>query len=95
MHGERLVRGTHQRRLHRMPWPELPDGTFVSIDGAPLLVLGDELVEWMETGYAERCERPATGAATVITPPSSVAVLRAGYRVQLDATALGRAPTDP
>ena len=23
MHGERQVRATHQRRLHRMPWPEL------------------------------------------------------------------------
>ncbi len=26
LHGERLVRGTHRRRLHSMPWWELPDG---------------------------------------------------------------------
>ncbi len=35
LHGERIVRGTHRRRLHQMPWAELPDGAFVLLDGTP------------------------------------------------------------
>ena len=88
LHAERLVRGTHRRRLHRMPWPGLPDGTFVSVDDAPWLVLGDEIVAWRPSGYAARGSRPARGDATVITPPISVAALRAGYPVQIDASAV-------
>jgi hypothetical protein len=84
LHGERIVRGTHRRRLHAMPWADLPDGTFVRLDEAtPALVLGDELREWSDAGYGASQSRPHTGIATVITPPASVAVLRAGYPVQI------------
>lgn len=90
LHAERLVRGTHQRRLHPMPWRELPDGTFVlEGDGTPHLVAGRALVEWTRQGYGARRSRPLRGEATVITPPSSVAVLRSGYPVQIDGTATG------
>jgi len=85
LHAERIVRGTHRRRLHAEPWRELPDGAFVlDPDGAPHLVLGREIVEWTRAGYAARRARPLRGAATVITPPSSLQVLRAGYPVQID-----------
>ena len=88
LHTERIVRGTHRRRLHPMPWNELPDGTFVlGADGEPQLVHGGELVSWTRTGYGLRSPRPRRGTATVITPPSSVAVLRAGYPVQIDEAA--------
>ncbi|TWP38158.1 hypothetical protein [Leekyejoonella antrihumi] len=87
LHGERIVRGTHQRRLHPMEWKTLPDGTFAVVDDQPVLVLGDALVGWTPHGYAGGRARPTTGAAQVITPPSSVAVLRAGYRAQVDPSA--------
>ena len=87
LHAERLVQGTHRRRTHPMPWPELPDGTFVLLDGAPFLVLGDEIVEWGTAGYGAHRSRPSDGRVEVITPPSTVAVLRAGYPVQIDASA--------
>jgi hypothetical protein len=91
LHGERIVRGTHRRRIHPLPWSGLPDGTFVRLDsGDPALVLGDVLVSWTTTGYGERSRRPHRGEADVVTPPSSVAVLRAGYPVQIDDSA--RAP---
>jgi hypothetical protein len=32
LHRERIVRGTHRRRLHQMAWADLPDGTFVMLD---------------------------------------------------------------
>jgi hypothetical protein len=84
LHGERIIRGTHTRRYHQMPWNDLPTGTFVDVDGNPMLVLGDELVLWTREGYRNRGKAPKTGTATVITPPSTVTVLRAGYPVQLD-----------
>jgi hypothetical protein len=86
LHAERIVRGTHRRRLHPMSWRGVPDGTFVlHADAAPHLVCGSDLVEWTREGYTVR-RRPARGQAIVITPPSSVAVLRAGYPVAIDAT---------
>ena len=38
-----------------------------------------ELLRWTPSGYTERRERPGRGSAVVITPPSLVAVLRAGW----------------
>ena len=87
LHGERIVRGTHRRRLHELPWAELPDGAFVLLDETPAMVIGDRLSEWTREGYGERRTRPVRGTAKVITPPSSVAVLRAGYPVQVDDSA--------
>lgn len=74
------------RRFHDRSWPELPDGTFVLHHNVPALVLGDALVEWT-IGYRRARIRPRTGLATVLTPPVTLAVLAAGYPVQIDATA--------
>lgn len=87
LHAERLVRGTHQRRTHLLPWRELPVGTFVLTDGQPALVQGEQLVPWTSRGYGPPVRRPAGGDADVITPPASVAVLAAGYPVQVDPAA--------
>jgi hypothetical protein len=87
LHGERIVRGTHRRRIHRLPWTELPDGAFVLLDASPAVVVGDQLTGWTHEGYRDRLARPTRGDANVITPPSTVAALRAGYTVQIDASA--------
>ncbi|HWG15543.1 MAG TPA: hypothetical protein VG268_19955 [Streptosporangiaceae bacterium] len=88
LHQERIVAGTHRRRWHELPWSSLPDGTFVLPDGdRPALVLDDTAVPWTREGYAAPGPRPRAGTATVITPLSTVAALRAGYPVQIDDTA--------
>jgi hypothetical protein len=87
LHAERIVAGTHRRRLHAQRWAELPDGSFVALDGATALVLGDRLVAWTPGGYGRSRRRPKRGTATVITPPSTLAALRAGYPTQIDASA--------
>jgi hypothetical protein len=84
LHGERLVRGARRRRLHELAWDDLPDGTFVLTEGVPAIVVGARSVEWTEAGYRTRRPRPVRGDAQVITPPSTVAVLRSGYPVQID-----------
>ena len=83
LHGERIVARRRRRRLHELPWKELPDGAFVLLDAVPAVVAGAELREWTRAGYGARCARPARGIACVITPPSTVAALRAGYPVQV------------
>jgi hypothetical protein len=84
LHGERIVRGTHRRRVHELPWAGLPDGAFVRLDDTPAVVVGARIVEWTVKGYGDARSRPTRGTASVITPPSTVAALRAGYRVQID-----------
>jgi hypothetical protein len=77
LHGERLADGA--QRHHAAALDELPDGAFVLRDGEPWLVRGSALLRWTPGGYAERAARPAEARAALITPPSLVAVLRAGW----------------
>ena len=87
LHNERLVAGTPRRRIHDLPWSELADGTFVLLDDVPAVVVGEHLTEWTVQGYGLRRARPRSGHAAVLTPPPSVAALRAGYEPQIDPTA--------
>jgi len=91
LHGERIVRGTHRRRLHPMRWAGLPDGTFVRIGDEAAVIAGDTLTPWTHAGYGTPAARPRHGIAQVITPPSTVAALGAGYPVQIDDSVRGRA----
>jgi hypothetical protein len=79
LHAERVDPDTRGQRRHRLPLDQLPDGAYVLIDGAPWLVRGDALLAWTAVGYAERRSRPRGETVTVITPPSLLAVLRAGW----------------
>jgi hypothetical protein len=76
LHAERLDGRT--RRLHDASFRDLPDGAFVVRDGEAWLVRGDELLRWTPACYAEREPRPS-GRATLLTPPTLVGVLRAGW----------------
>jgi hypothetical protein len=87
LHAERIVRGTHRRRIHKLPWADLPDGVFALVDSTPAIITGDHVTEWTAQGYGSRRARPSRGTADTITPPSTVAGLRAGYPVQIDASA--------
>ncbi len=80
LHTERVAPGSRAQRQHCAPFDDLSDGAFVLEDGAPRLVLGTELISWTAAGYAERTRRPTGGDAVLLTPPSLVAVLRAGWK---------------
>jgi hypothetical protein len=79
LHSERLDPRTRTQRRHEAPLDDLPDGTFVMLDGEPFLVLGSHLHRWTPGGYTERRSRPPGTRAEVVTPPSLVALLRAGW----------------
>lgn len=77
LHAER-VEGKRDQRVHRAPFDDLPDGAFVLFDQLPFIVWGRRLRRWTPAGYASSVRRPA-GDASVVTPPSLVAVLRDGW----------------
>jgi hypothetical protein len=67
-----------RRTNHQEPLDALPDGAFVLRDGEPWLVKGGELLRWTPSGYTDRVPM-RRGEATVVTPPSLLGVLRAGW----------------
>lgn len=75
LHRERWDASERRQRHHEAPMRSLPDGTFVIGEGEPWLVLDAQLLRWTPTGYTDRVPRRPRSTATVITPPSSVAVL--------------------
>jgi hypothetical protein len=79
LHAERVDAATRARRLHDAAFEGLPDGAFVLHRERPALVLNAELRPWSPAGYLEPVPRP-DGRSPVITPPSLVAILRAGWQ---------------
>jgi hypothetical protein len=79
LHAERLTAAREQRH-HRARFDGLPDGVVVLHDAGAWLVHGDALLRWTPAGYADAVARPAATVATVVTPPSLVAVLERGWR---------------
>jgi hypothetical protein len=84
LHDERLA--VRARRTETADLADLPDGTFVARDGRAWLVLDRSLLAWSPAGYAAGRPRPPRGRVEVLTPPSVVAVLRAGYQPQVHPT---------
>ena len=72
-------RAGRRKLTYRDDVTTLPDGSYIVADGAAWLVLGSELLAWTDRGYTTRRARPSHGEVEVLTPPSTVAVFRAGY----------------
>jgi hypothetical protein len=79
LHRERIDPATRGQRRRLVPLDDLPDGAFVLAHGEPFLVRGAELERWTPAGYEAPRPRPSRVDALLITPPSLVAVLRAGW----------------
>jgi hypothetical protein len=84
LHLERIGRAEHRAR-----WASLPDGVFVATESGPAVVVGDHLAVWNHNDniYRDKLPRPAAGTAKVLTPPSTVEILGAGYLAQIDESA--------
>jgi hypothetical protein len=86
LHRERLDHG--RKRLHALPGPlaGLPDGAMVQQGEQSFLIVKGEPLLWSPAGYARtqrELERPM-----LLTPPSTLRALSAGYRPALHSTAL-------
>jgi hypothetical protein len=78
LHRERL--DGRRKGLWRTPLAALPDGAFVTIDGRPHAIRDGKLRRWSFAGYGAATAFEADAEADVLTPPSTVAALAAGYR---------------
>ncbi len=77
LHAERL--DGKAKRLHRRTLDSLPDGAMIVMKDDAFAVRGTHLLRWTPQGYTASQPRPRGGQVGVLTPPSIVAVLKAGY----------------
>jgi hypothetical protein len=86
LHRERLDRG--KKRLHPLPMPveELPDGAMVQAGEESFLILRGKALRWSMAGY--RKAENAIAEARLLTPPSTLRALDAGYRPVLHPSAI-------
>jgi len=80
LHCERL--DGRAKRLHRRAIDDLPDGAFIVMEQGAFAVRGDALLRWTPDGYDLRKARPRGVTVDVLTPPSILAVLAAGYQAR-------------
>jgi len=87
LHGERL--DGQEKRLHALPGPiaALPDGAMLAAGGEAFLVTGGRTRRWSPGGY--RDDAVPAGIDGMLTPPSTVAALAAGYQPVLHPSAAG------
>ena len=77
LHRERLDHG--KKRLHPLPAPigELPDGSMVQQGMESYLIVQRKPLRWSPAGY--HTAEAAIDGAMLLTPPSTLHALRAGY----------------
>lgn len=82
LHAERLATGSPPSALSEAEIRALPDGAMIAFGERAFAMKGGALLPWSFAGYGDApasCRSMPAGA-TLITPPATVAVLRAGYR---------------
>jgi methylphosphotriester-DNA--protein-cysteine methyltransferase len=85
LHRERVTPGGG-KRTYEAASGALPDGVFIALPATPkqaFLVTGGRLWRWASGGYADAGPvSRAAKKATVLTPPSTVRAIAAGYAPQ-------------
>jgi len=86
LHRERLSGG--KKRLHavQMPLEELPDGAMLQHGAESFLIVRGQALAWSPAGY--RKAPNAIKDAMLLTPPSTLRALSAGYRPVLHKSAV-------
>jgi hypothetical protein len=85
LHRERLDRG--RKRLHPLPMPvsKMPDGAMIQAGDDSYLIVQGRVLQWSPAGY--RDAEHAVEHAMLLTPPSTLRALAAGYRPALHPSA--------
>jgi hypothetical protein len=85
LHRERLDHGKKRLYPLTVPLAELPDGAMLQEGTQSHLILQGKALAWSPSGYRET-QNPIWGAM-VLTPPSTLRALAAGYRPVLHPSA--------
>ena len=86
LHEQRVGPG-RTKRLHASVTGELPDGAMIADDGAAWLIQDGTLLRWTPAGYGDRHVADPAEAVQLLTPPSIVAVIAAGYTPSIHSSA--------
>jgi hypothetical protein len=87
LHAERVDPRARRQRTSRATAGGLPDGAMIRHEGGPALVSGGRARPWSFAGYQAAVPLRHDAVVEVLTPPSSVAALTAGYRPVLHPSA--------
>jgi hypothetical protein len=90
LHAERLNK--RAKRLHALPCAaaDLPDGAMVAAEGQSYLIVQGRAMRWSFAGYTATDIKLRD--ANLLTPPSTLRTLLAGYRAALHPTASPQIP---
>ena len=78
LHRERVE--NRLKRLWRARLGDLPDGAMIARDGRAYAVRSSALLPWSFAGYGAPAPLAPGAMVDVLTPPSTVAALKGGYR---------------
>jgi hypothetical protein len=78
LHSERFE--NRRKRLSRARLGDLPDGAMVARSDRAYAVRSGSLAPWSFAGYGAPAPLEPNAIVDVLTPPSTVAALRAGYK---------------
>ncbi len=87
LHRERVDPRSRRQLTRQATVGALPGGVMIRSGGAVGLLLGGRLLPWSFTGYGAPIAVSHTLSVELLTPPSSVAALTAGYRPTLHPSA--------
>jgi len=76
LHPQRRATGALPVELSASDIAALPDGAMIALDGVAYAIHGDAILRWSFDGYVPATMPPR---AELLTPPATVAALRAGY----------------
>jgi len=88
LHRERTDR-SRRKLTYLAPAAELPDGVMIRAGGEAGLLIGGRARPWSFHGYGAPAQGDPAGRVEVLTPPSIVAAITAGYRPLVHPSALG------
>jgi hypothetical protein len=87
LHAERTDRN-RRKRTYVADIAGLPEGVMIRYGHGPFLLVDGQLRPWSLNGYGRPVRMPSSGPVEVLTPPSIVAALAAGYRPLVHPTAV-------
>ena len=79
LHAERVESRTRRKIIRSVTAGDLPDGAMISAAGTTGLWCGGVLLPWSFEGYGGPVPVSPEAPVTLLTPPSIVAALAAGY----------------
>lgn len=93
LHVERLDGA--RKRLHEVWVDDLPDAAMIYLGGRFFALRGESLLPWSFDGYGAPAARPRGLRVECLTPPTTLAALRAGYAPRWRESGLNSSSSPP